>query len=444
MPTDVIMPALGVAQDTGKLLRWHRSAGERVELGEPLMEIETDKVTVDVEAPASGVLAGLRAAEGDDVPVGQVVAVILAEGEAAVETAPSAGNGEARPEELVAAAPAPPVTGLEMDGRRPARRLASPKARRLARERGIDLALVQGSGMRGAIVSADVLAAAGTAVQAAPPPLVAAAMPTAAEPFQASSRWLRMAERMGESWRSAPHFVLQRDVDAARLENWREHLRRRLPDAGVTHSDLLIRIAAAALRRNPRVNASWMDEGIVLHPEVNVGLAVAIEDGLVVPVVRRADELSMVQIAAERRRLVEAAREGRLGPADVSGAGFTISNLGMRGVDRFQAILNPPQAAILAVGRIADRVVPVEGRPEVRPVLTLSVSFDHRTVDGLRGAEFLETLAELVEEPLGLLDQQARDRPAQPPAPAEPTAGVSDAANAASDSAPSTRMRRSV
>ncbi|MGZ4412747.1 MAG: 2-oxo acid dehydrogenase subunit E2, partial [Gaiellaceae bacterium] len=181
-------------------------------------------------------------------------------------------------------------------------------------------------------------------------------------------------------------------------------LRRRLPEAGVTHSDLLIRIVAASLRRNPRVNASWQDGTILLHPEVNVGLAVALEDGLVVPVLQRADELAIGEIAARRRELVDAAREGRLAPADVSGGSFTISNLGMRGVDRFQAILNPPQAAILAVGRIADRVVPVDGRPAVRPLLTLSVSFDHRIVDGLRGAEFLETLAELIEEPAGLVD----------------------------------------
>jgi pyruvate dehydrogenase E2 component (dihydrolipoamide acetyltransferase) len=419
VPTDVIMPALGVAQDTGKLLRWHRSAGERVELGEPLMEIETDKVTVDVEAPASGVLAAVRASEGDDVPVGQVVALILAEGEAVPEALAPSENGQAwaeEPSKVAAAARvavAMPTADGREDGRQQPRRLVSPKARRLARERGIDLALVRGSGMHGAIVSADVDAAAAAREAPARVPTVAAAVdesvpassvPAASEPFRASSRWLRMAERMGESWRSAPHFVLQRDVDASRLDDWREHLRRRLPEAGVTYSDLLIRIAAAALRRNPRVNASWQDGTIVLHPEINVGLAVAVEDGLVVPVVERADALGMAEIAARRRDIVERAREGRLTPADVSGAGFTISNLGMRGVDRFQAILNPPQAAILAVGRIADRVIAVGGRPEVRPVLTLSVSFDHRIVDGMRGAEFLETLAELVEEPALLVD----------------------------------------
>ncbi|MGZ4383692.1 MAG: dihydrolipoamide acetyltransferase family protein [Gaiellaceae bacterium] len=407
MATDVIMPALGIAQDTGKLLRWHKEAGQAVAAGEPLMEIETDKVTVDVESPASGVLAGLRAAEGDDVPVGQVVAVILADGETVEAVAvPSNGGGAAAPAVAVAAGPTPAKgpDGRDATARRgSSRRLVSPKARRLARERGVELELVRGSGARGAIVSADIEAFVGAASRQGDAPFAAVPAPSG-EPLEMSSRWLRMGERMTESWRTAPHFVLQRDVDASRLNAWREHLRRRLPEAGVTHSDLLIRIVAASLRRNPRVNASWQDGTILLHPEVNVGLAVALEDGLVVPVLRRADELAIGEIAARRRELVDAAREGRLAPADVSGGSFTISNLGMRGVDRFQAILNPPQAAILAVGRIADRVVPVDGRPAVRPLLTLSVSFDHRIVDGLRGAEFLETLAELIEEPAGLVD----------------------------------------
>jgi pyruvate dehydrogenase E2 component (dihydrolipoamide acetyltransferase) len=192
-------------------------------------------------------------------------------------------------------------------------------------------------------------------------------------------------------------------VDAGRLAGWRDSLRRRDGYERVTHTDLLVKLCAAALREHPRVNASWRDGELGPNEAVNIGIAVAIEDGLVVPVVHGADELGIDEIAARRADLVAAAREGRLSPKDVGGGTFTISNLGMHGVDAFLAIVNEPQAAILAVGRIADRVVAVDGRPEVRPTMTLALSFDHRVVDGARGAEFLDTLASLVEEPAGLV-----------------------------------------
>jgi len=212
-----------------------------------------------------------------------------------------------------------------------------------------------------------------------------------------------MAERTTRSWQSAPHFFLLREVDASRLDGWRDTLRRRAGYERVTHTDLLVKVCAAALREHPRVNASWRDDGLVANDDVNVGIAVAIEDGLVVPVVHGADTLGIDEIAARRAELVAAAREGRLAPKDVGGGTFTISNLGMYGIDAFLAIVNEPQAAILAVGRIADRVVAVDGQPAVRPTLTLALSFDHRAVDGARGAEFLDTLASLVEEPAGLV-----------------------------------------
>jgi pyruvate dehydrogenase E2 component (dihydrolipoamide acetyltransferase) len=401
MATDVIMPALGMAQDTGVVLKWLKSEGESVAKGEPLMEVETDKATVVVDAPADGTLAAVRAAEGDEIPVGEVIALLLAAGESvpASETEPrvvreveavvaagarvAAGNG-------AAAAAAPPAR----------RKLASPKARRLARELGVDIDALSGSGPNGAVVAADVEARATAAEVAASNRLLLA---EAAAPLEVSPVWRRMAERTTESWRTVPHFYLRREVVATRLRSWRDVARAKPGGEAVSVTDLLVRIVAEALVRHPRVNGSWRDGTIVAGDAVNVGLAVATADGLVVPVIHGADRLDLATIAARRQELVARAQEKRLTPDDVTGATFTISNLGTFGVDSFDAIVNAPQAAILAVGRIHDRVVPVDGQPAVRPVLELSVSFDHRVVDGARGAEFLETLASLVEEPAGLV-----------------------------------------
>ncbi len=384
MPTDVLMPALGMAQETGKVIRWLKAEGDAVALGEPLMEVETDKVTVEIEAPAGGTLAAVTAREGEDVPVGRAVALILAEGEAAPEpaSAPTAGADASASERA-----APRRVAVESSTAR--RRLASPKARRMAAELAIDLDAIGGSGPYGAVVAADL-----AAVPAAPP------APALGE---VGSVWRRMAENTTRSWQSVPHFFLLRDVDAGRLDGWRESTRRRAGYEGVTHTDLLVKLCAAALREHPRVNASWRDGGLVEQPDVNVGIAVATDGGLVVPVVHGADRLGLRELAERRRALVVAARERRLRPDDVSGGTFTISNLGMFGVDAFLAIVNAPQAAILAVGRIVERVVPVAGRAAVRPTMTLSLSFDHRVVDGARGAQFLDTLAGLIEEPAGLV-----------------------------------------
>ncbi len=371
------MPALGMAQETGKVLRWLKAEGDAVAKGEPLLEIETDKVTVELEAPAAGTLAAVSAAEGDEVPVGQAIAYVLAAGEAA--PAPSAPPRERAPAPAVAeSAPA------RVDGRAARRPLASPKARRLAAERGVDLDALTGSGPGGAIVAADVKA-----------------------PAQAGAKvgtvWRVMAERTTASWQSTPHFYLRRAVDASRLNSWREAVRSRGDGAGVTHTDLLVKLAAEALRRHPRVNSSWRDGTVVPGERINVAIAVATDEALVAPVIHDADRLELAAIASRRLELVRAAREGRLRPDDVSGGTFTVSNLGMYGVDSFDAIVNAPQAAILAVGRITDRVVAVDGQPHVRPILELSVSFDHRVVDGARGAEFLDSLAGLIEEPAGLV-----------------------------------------
>ncbi len=380
MPAEVIMPALGMAQETGKVLRWLEADGAAVAKGQALLEVETDKVTVEIESPADGTLAGVSAAEGAEVPVGTVIALVLADGEA-LAAAPSSHAGAAEQ----AAEPEPvavsEATGDAAPSQPERRRLASPKARRLAEDAGIDLDAVVGSGPNGAVVASDVEAARGV------PAAVVGAV------------WQRMAERLARAWQEVPQFVLTRDVDASALRSGRAE--------GVTVTDLLVKHCAEALVRHPRVTMSWRDGDLVPGPGVNVGIAVATEEALVVPVVHGADRLTLAEISARRQEVVAAARAGTLRPEDVQGGTFTISNLGMYGVDAFQAIVNAPQAAILAVGRIVERPAAVQGALAVRPVLTLTVSFDHRVVDGARGAEFLDTLAALVEAPANVAEEVA-------------------------------------
>jgi pyruvate dehydrogenase E2 component (dihydrolipoamide acetyltransferase) len=382
VPIEVIMPALGIAQETGKLVRWIKNEGDPVARGEPLMEIETDKVTVEIEAPADGFLGGISAAEGEDVPVGRAVAYVLAEG----EDLPAAAAEPAEPART-AAAPVPATNGSSTVVDTPNRRvLASPKARRLARERGVRIEDLQGTGPHGAIQAADVVAQRAASVQPA-----------------ISNAWKTMADRMQLSWREVPHFFLERELDATRLNSWRETIRQRAGYEKVTHTDLLIVVCAAALAEHPRVNATWSDGSVRYQESINVGIAVATDEALIVPVVHGADRLELKAVAQARGDLVARARERKLRPADVSDGTFTISNLGMFGVDTFHAIVNAPQAAILAVGRILDRIVAVDGEAAVRPTMIVSLSFDHRVVDGAEGARFLDTLAALVEEPAGLV-----------------------------------------
>ena len=310
------------------------------------------------------------------MPVGEAIAVVLAAGEALAEPAAPA----------IAAPAIAPAAAVAAPGRA-GRALASPKARRIAAERGIDLAGLEGSGPGGAIVAAD----------------VGASRPAAATSNGAGSVWRLMAERVTQSWQTVPHFYLRREVDASRLQSWRDAARAKPGGEAISITDLLVKLAAESLRRHPGVNASWKAGALVPGERINVAIAVATEDALVAPVVHGADALDLEAIAARRKELVAAARAGRLRPEDVSGGTFTLSNLGMYGVDSFDAIVNAPQAAILAVGRIVDRIMPLDGVPVVRPMLHLSVSFDHRVVDGARGAEFLDTLASLAEEPAGLV-----------------------------------------
>ena len=422
MATNVILPALGIAQDTGKIVEWLKREGERVTQGESIVTIETDKAAVDLEAPASGILARLSAKPGDEVPVAQVIAVILADGEAEQAAAPLATVSSAsgavpaaspalQGREVVAAAVGADGAARSAPARN-GRRAASPKARRIAAERGLDIAALRGSGPGGVVLAADVPAATAP-VQTMIPGVVESVAPapasvrpedrtsaTGGEPGEhtLSTVWRLMAERTTQSWTSVPHFFLLREVNATGLIAWRERAAQQVSDA-VTYTDLFVKVLAEALRRHPQVNASWAGGTIETHDEVNIGIAVATEQGLVVPVIQRADDLSLRGIARQRADLVARAQAGHLRLADLQGGTFTISNLGMYGIDAFTAIINAPQAAILAVGRIADRVVPVDGKPAVQPMLTLSLSCDHRVVDGARGAEFLATVAALVDDP---------------------------------------------
>jgi len=427
VPKEIIMPALGMAQDTGKLIAWLKHEGDSVKKGDPIFEVETDKVTVEIEADASGTLANVSASEGEDVPVGQVIALILAEGESAPAKAataapasaaaapvsegsstPTGGNGSssaARSKNTSAPAAANGGTPAGVV-------LASPKARRIAKEQGIDIADVEGSGPEGAVLTADVLnytpptqpAVTTPRRSASPQPTTTPTAPsTAGEAAPMSTGWRTMAQRLTEAWTTIPHFYLKKDVDATTFIDWRERVKNRY-EVKVTYTDLLVKIVSLALKRHSQVNASWYDGNIYLNDNINVGLAVAVEDGLIVPVIHDADQLGISAIASRRKEIVEGAQAGKLKLEDMQGGTFTISNLGMYGIDNFNAIVNPPQAAILAVGNIVEKIVPVNGEPVVRPILTLSLSCDHRVVDGARGAEFLRDLAGMIEDPMTIFD----------------------------------------
>ena len=398
MAIRVVMPALEMAQETGKLVSWLKNEGQTVAKGEPLLEIETDKAVMEIESPGDGVLAGVKVQPGIDVPVGQTIAWLLRPGEAPpVEEVPSqsgrrmtAASQSSSSTVVGQAAPAPSAAQAKI----------SPKARRLAKEQGVDLDFVRGSGPGGEILAADIMAAveAGAApAQSAP---AQAEFETKLETMSSSAKL--MAERTTKSWTSVPHFFVVHEVDASALVAARERLLPEVERAfGVrlTHTDLLVALVAPVLARHPCINAAWTDQGIRLNKPVNLGIAMAVEDAVVAAVIPNADTTSLGQIAVQRREMAERAKAARLRTSDITGATFTISNLGMYGIDAFNAIISPPQVAILAVGRIADRVVPVDGKPGIRPMMTLTLSADHRAIDGARAAMFLHDMAEAICHP---------------------------------------------
>jgi pyruvate dehydrogenase E2 component (dihydrolipoamide acetyltransferase) len=381
MALSVVMPALEMAQETGKLLAWLKQEGDAIRKGEPLLEIETDKAVFELEAPGDGVLAGVVSNAGDVVPVGRTIAWIVAPGEqppieSEQPTAPSARATTAPAPSARAATETPAAGGARI----------SPKARRMAEQHGVDITKVRGTGPGGAITGDDILAAASHKA-----PAEASEAQKAPETLSTLARL--MAERTTQSWTQVPHFFLVREVDAGALIEARKSL-----DPAITITDLLIALTARAVAKHPKMNASWSGSSIQLNPAVNISLAIAVKDGVVGAVIPDASTMPLSEIAARRKDLAERARAGRLRPADITGGTFTLSNLGMYGIDAFTAIITPPQAAVLAVGRIAERVVPVNGQPGIRPMLTLTLSSDHRVVDGAQAAAFLGDLAGQVSD----------------------------------------------
>jgi pyruvate dehydrogenase E2 component (dihydrolipoamide acetyltransferase) len=366
MAISVVMPALEMAQETGKVLAWRKKEGERVSKGEPLLEIETDKAVVEIESPGDGLLAGITANVGAVIPVGETIAWLVAPGEkpplksAAVVPAARASSGPGHQVSAVAGASRKQIETAPQ---------ISPKARRLANELGIEISKIRGTGPNGTISTEDVQAFANAKNAPAP---------SGVEPLSQVARL--MAERTMQGWTSVPHFFLVRDVDAGALVERQQQLN---PEIEKTHG----------------VRLTITDLLVALVPEINMCMAIAVKDGVVGAVIPKADSTKLGEISTQRHALTQRARAGRLRPADIGGGTFTLSNLGMYKVDAFSAIITPPQAAMLAVGTIADRVVPVDGKPGIRPMMTITLSSDHRVVDGARAAEFLGELADAIREP---------------------------------------------
>jgi pyruvate dehydrogenase E2 component (dihydrolipoamide acetyltransferase) len=435
MATEVKLPRLGQGMESGTIVRWLKTEGDQVAKGEPLYELDTDKVTQEVEAESDGVLLKIVVADGE-VDVGTTVGIIGAQDEDVSElvTAPSGNGGApatkapeqdsaeteeedsaeqaaAEPEEATepttqatddaATGDAQPAATEEAGTVAPARAdgepvKASPLARRIARERGIDLAQIAGTGPEGRVIAEDV-------EKAAVRPAAAPSAPTAAPDFEVvelTKTRQTIARRLTEAW-SAPVFQLTVTADATELVATRERMVElmRESDTKPTVSDVLTRLVASALVRHAPVNANFVEGKLHRFSAANVGLAVAAPAGLVVPVIRDADRKSVQQIAADRADLVARARDGKLKLDDLEGGTFTISNLGMYGIEQFVAVLNPPQVAILAVGSIEDRATAIEDELAILPTMTMTLTCDHRAIDGSEGAEFLATVRAFVEQP---------------------------------------------
>ena len=390
MASEVKLPRLGQGMEAGTIVKWLKSEGEPVEKGEPLYELDTDKVTQEVESDFAGTLLKIAIAEGE-VAVGKTIGVIGEEGEEFSIAEPEAAEKVTEEKEEPRAQPEPEPEAPKPTAARDGRVKASPLARRIARERGIDLSAVRGTGPEGRIVAEDVERA-----EAAPAAAPAAVPAGEAERRELTSTRRTIAKRLTEAW-TIPVFQLQASADMTRVNALVARLRE--AEQHVTVTDVLVKVSAAALMQHREVNAQWTDDAILLHPNANVGIAVAAPQGLVVPVIRGAERLRLAEISAARAELVGRAREAKLTREDLESGTFTISNLGMFAVESFTAVLNPPQAAIVAVGATEDRVVAVGGEPAVRPMMTLVATFDHRAVDGAPAAGFLQTLKSYLEEP---------------------------------------------
>jgi pyruvate dehydrogenase E2 component (dihydrolipoamide acetyltransferase) len=390
----VKLPRLGQGMESGTIVKWLKAEGDAVAKGEALYELDTDKVTQEVEAEASGVLLKIAIPQGE-VEVGHTIAFIGAEGEevaAPVEAAPQAPAPAAEPVAEALAQPAAQPAVQSSNGRVK----ASPLARRIARERGIDLAALSGTGPDGRIVAEDVERA--EAGPAAPAPPAAAAPAAEVESRPLSNVRKTIARRLTQAW-TVPAFQLTVDADMARANELIGKQRELHPDVRITVTDLLVKLCAQGLMRHPDMNVQYAEDALLVFPGADIGIAVAAPQGLVVPVVRGAERLTLAEIAAVRADLVDRAREAKLRTEDLEGGTFTISNLGMYDVDQFVAVLNPPQASILAVGATRDQAVARDGELQIAPLMTMTLTCDHRAVDGATGAEFLRTVKTFLENP---------------------------------------------
>ncbi|HVG64587.1 MAG TPA: dihydrolipoamide acetyltransferase family protein [Actinomycetota bacterium] len=441
---DVPMPKLSMTMEEGELIAWVKHEGDQVRAGEVICEVNSDKVEMEVESPADGTLVRLAAAEGEVVPVGAPIATLETEaedllggilgptaGDAAAQEAearPDGGEtaapppaGQAPPADAADKAPAPPATTEEPPAAAAGPTPVVPAARRRAAELGVDLSAVAGSGPNGLVRVADVEAAVDNRERvptgstrlplrgAEPGAAAVQAAPTAdVEEVPLTPMRRVVARRLTESMQSAPHFYLTVRVDVTRLLELRAELNRQLAAGGqdlkVSVNDMIVKACAGLLAANRELNVSFGGDKLVVHQRVHVGVAVAVDGGLLVPVVRDADQKSLTQVAREAGELVGRARAGRLGGDDMGGGTFTVSNLGMLGVEQFTAVINPPEAAILAVGAAGpEPVVTADGEVEVRQVLRLTLSIDHRAVDGATGARFLAQLKDVLEQPLRIV-----------------------------------------
>jgi len=414
MSSQVTLPRLGQGMETGTIVRWLKSEGDSVEKGEALYELDTEKVTQEVEAEASGVLLKILAGEGEEIEVGKAIAVIgeqgeeVSEGEAEDPTevseddaqeegspAPEREDERERGREEAPEGPSEPEQTVESTNG--GRVKASPLARRIARERGIELSALRGTGPEGRIVAEDVERASATGAVSAP----AVAAPTGeVEVVKLNQMRKTIARRMTEAW-EAPAFQISVSADMTGSVRLREALLAQVKEGGVrpTYSDILTKVVALALMRHRDVNAHFAGDSVKLFPNANIGIAVAIPHGLVVPVIPGCERLTIPEIAAARADIVSRTREGKLRAEDLDGGTFTISNLGMYGVERFTAVLNPPQAGILAVGAIEERAVVADGDFEIQSRMDMTLTIDHRSVDGATASEFLATVKSFLEEP---------------------------------------------
>ena len=415
MASEIVMPQLGLTMTEGTVVRWLKRVGDRVEKNEPLFEVETDKVVQEVLSLEEGVLNEIVVEEGRPVPVGTVIGYVGAPGEVPAGAgargredveAPRGGDGESGGREEHGARRPEPGTPRSLDLVR-----ASPAAKKLAERLGVDYRTLRGSGPGGRVIEEDVRRAAASAA-AQPPQSPRPPVPPSSVAESAGEsiplRGIRkvVAERMAHSFATVPHFYLTAEVDAGALVALHGQVApavERKHGVKLTLTDLLVKATAMALKEHPEANAAWSDGGIRRNPVVSLGVAAATDDGLVVPVIPEADRLTLVEIARKRGELVEKARAGKLTLPDLEGGSFTLSNLGMFGVDLFQAIVNPPQAAILAVGRIKDRPVAVGGQVAVRPTMFVTLSSDHRILDGALAARFLARVVQLLENPAEML-----------------------------------------